>query len=123
MAFNFAQAKAQMRQTVHETLAVSALYQDDTMSDPAAITARYHNKIAQMGELDNGNNDGYALTIEGIDRVVFKAADARALSVKRGGELTFTDYTDGNGDPAVFVLQVKQPHHGPFEEVWEVSRK
>lgn len=132
MAFDFAKAKTQARRVVHDTLGVLAYYKDDTMSTPVAIRARHHNKIDMTGDLDGS---GYAQTIEGIDRIVFDAQDARTLRVKVGGVVTFTDYGSGMGvdlgaplggegvAPPAYILRVRLPSDGPVNETWEVSRK
>lgn len=121
MSFDFSKVKAKVRQVVHETLAVSATYQDSSISVPIVITARWLNKLSRIGDLENS---GYADVIEGIDRVVFNAALARSIPVKKGGVVTFTSYTNSDeGMAPVFVLAAKQPTNGPYQEVWEVTRK
>ncbi len=124
MAFDFSKAKLLVRQTVHETLAVQAFYRDSSMNAYVPVKARWHNKIDRMGDLDN---QSYAELIQGIDRVIFSAEEARTLGVKRGGEIMFSGYSpsndSGEGGDLRFTLQVREPAGGPFEEVWEVSRK
>lgn len=102
------------------------------MSSPVEIRARHHDKIAQYGDLDN---QGYAVTVEGVDRIVFSAEDARVIGVSRGGEIWFPDAGEGlgahlggplggsGGGPVKFILQQRVPGVGPYEEVWEVTRK
>lgn len=132
MAFDFTKVKARARRVVHKTLGVRAFYRDHSMSEPVEIKARWHNKIDRFGDLDN---QGYAELIQGIDRVIFAAADARRINVKRGGEIVFVDYGSGLGvalgsplggsevGPPAFVLQNRDPNNGPYQEVWEVTRK
>lgn len=132
MPFDFAKVKADTRRTVHATFGVQAFYQDSSVSTPVAIKARWHNKIERFGDLDN---QSYAEVIQGIDRVIFAASDARRLNLKRGGIITFPSFGAGLGvslgapldgedvGPPGFILQVREPSSGPFEEVWEVSRK
>lgn len=132
MAFDFAKAKAQVRRIVHKTFGVQAFYQDDSLSSPVEIRARWHNKIELTGDLDN---QMYAQLIQGIDRVIFDTADARKYGVKEGGEITFVVYGAGLGvsmgsafggegfGPPAFVLRVREPNSGPIEEIWEVTRK
>lgn len=134
MSFNFAQAKASARRAVHTTLGVRAFYQDSSMSSPVQLTARWHNKLALLGS-DLDNQQQYADVIQGIDRVVFSAVEARTYRVKRGGTITFPDYGAGLGvgmgsplggeevGPPAFILGVREPNCGPFEEIWEVTRK
>lgn len=132
MAFDFAKAKQAARRAVHTTLGVRAFYQDASMSSAIEIRARWHNKIDRMGDLDN---QSYAELIQGIDRVIFEAAEARTYMLKRGGVVTFPDYGAGLGvglgsplggediGPPAFVLQHMEPSDGPFTEVWSVTRK
>ena len=132
MAFNFAKAKASVRRVVHKTLGVPAFYQDSSLNTPVEITARWHNKIDRMGDLDN---QSYAELIQGIDRLILEAAEARTIGVKRGGIITIPDLgaglgaslgspLDGEGaGPMGFVLQTREPADGPYSEVWIVTRK
>ena len=132
MSFDFAKAKANARQAVHTTLGVQAFYQDSSLSSPVEVRARWHNKIDRFGDLDN---QSYAEIIQGIDRVVFEAAVARSLNMKRGGTVTFPAYGAGMGvslgsplggeevGPPAFILSVREPNSGPFSETWVVTRK
>lgn len=132
MPFDFAKTKTLARRTVHATLGVRAFYQDDSMNTAVEIKARWHNKIDRFGDLES---QSYAEIIQGIDRVIFDAADARVLKVKRGGVVTFPDFGGGLGvslgaelggggvGPAAFILQNREPNNGPVQEVWQVSRK
>ncbi len=121
MSFDFSKVKAKVRQVVHKTLAVPATYQDSSINIPIAINARWLNKLSRIGDYENS---GYAETVEGVDRIVFSAAEAQSIPVKKGGIVVFTSYA--NSDEAiapVFILAVREPSNGPFEEVWEVTRK
>lgn len=132
MAFDISKVKAQVRRTVHETFGVRAFYKDASISAPIETRARWHNRIEKFGDLDQ---QGYAEIIQGIDRIIFEAAEARRLNVRRGGIVMFPDFgaglgvslgapLDGEGiAPAAFILQDREPSSGPFEEVWNVTRK
>lgn len=132
MAFSFAKAKALVRRTVHKTFGVPALYKDSSLSTPVGISARWHNKIERIGDLDN---QGYAEIIQGIDRVIFDVSDARRIGIKRHGEIYFPELSaglgvslggnlGGSGDgPPAFILTAREPSSGPHEEVWLVTRK
>ncbi|EPS7029911.1 hypothetical protein IPC622_22590 [Pseudomonas aeruginosa] len=113
MAFSFAEAKAQLRRAVHSTLGVAAFYQDDSMSTPQPIRVRWHSKIARFGDLESS---GWAERIEGIDRVIFAAADARQLNVRYAGRVTIPEYG------IELILDAKEPADGPEEEIWLVAR-
>lgn len=130
MSFDFASLKAQVRQTVHETLGVLAFYQDSSLSKPVEISARWHNKLTLAGDFEN---NGYAEVLQGIDRVIFMAADSQRIGVKRGGTITFPSLGAGLGvtlgaplggdgvSKATFVLHMRQPNCGPIEDVWHVT--
>lgn len=132
MPFDFQKVKATARRAVHNTLAVQAYYQDASMSAPIPVKARYHTKLIRGGDLDNS---GYAEVIEGVDKVVFAASDARKFGFKTGGTITFSSGAGGFGvsmgsafggeetGSAVFILRSREPNTGPFEEVWDVTRK
>lgn len=119
MGFDFSQVKAKARQVVHSTLAVSATYRDSSMTTPVPIMARWLTRLSKIGDLEN---QGYGEIIESIDRVVLAAEDARSISVKKGGVISFTSYISQGVTPE-FILTLKQPTEGPFEEIWEVARK
>lgn len=125
MPFDFAQVKALARQTVHDALAVRAFYEDASTNPPVEVRARWHNKIDRFGDLDS---QSYAELIQGVDRIIFDAGIARSLNIKRGGIVTFPDYSPtptGPSDdtPLAFTLMVKEPSAGPVSEVWVVARK
>lgn len=115
MAFDFAAAKTQLRQGVHETLGVAGLYQDNSMSAPEPIRVRWHSKINRFGDLDDAN---YAEVIEGIDRVIFEAAQARALNVRHAGVVTIASLGG-----VTLVLSAREPADGPYSEAWTVSKQ
>lgn len=124
MKFDFAKLKARVRKVVHDTLSVSAHYQDNMITSPQAIQARWHSKIELQGDL---NYQGYAEVLENIDRIIFNVADARNLNIKRGGLVTFHSYAqtllDGTClDAPTFILDSKEPTAGPHEEIWRVTR-
>lgn len=115
MAFDFAAAKLASRRVVHETLGVTAFYQDSTMSTPAAIRVRWHSKIDRFGDNESA---GYAEVIEGIHRVIFDAAAARALKVKSAGTLSIPSMGG-----ARLTLEAREPSDGPFEEIWTAVKE
>ena len=121
MAFSFAKAKSLVRRTVYKTFGVPAFYKDSSLSTPVAISARWHNKIERMGDLDN---QGYAEIIQGIDRVLFDATEARTVGVKRLGEVSFPELaaTPTSAIPT-FILNTRETETGPDREIWLVSLK
>lgn len=132
MPFDFAKVKAQVRRKVHETFGVQAFYKDDSFSTPQEIRVRWHSRIDRFGDLDQ---QGYAEFIQGIDRIIFEAAEARRLRVKRGGIVIIPSLgaglgvalgspLDGEGiAPPGFILNDREPSDGPFRETWMVTRK
>ena len=121
MAFSFAKAKSLVRRTVHKTFGVPAFYKDSSLSEPVGISARWHNKIERMGDLDN---QGFAEIVQGIDRVLFDATEARTVGVKRLGEVSFPELaaTPTSAIPT-FILNTRETETGPDREIWLVSLK
>lgn len=117
MGFDFASAKKKARQAVHDTLGVSALYQDNSMVTPVEIKARWHNKLTLEGNLDDDSS--YAQMLEGIDRIILNKPQLATLGIqtRRGAVLTFTSL-----DNLAFKLDTKEPSNGPIEEIWKVTR-
>lgn len=116
MAFDFAAAKLLSRRVVHETLGVDGLYQDNSMSTPEPIRVRWHSKIDRFGDLESA---GYAEVIEGIDRVILSAAQARSLNVSHGGTITIPMADIG---PVVLSLAAEEEADGPYLECWTVAK-
>lgn len=126
LSFNWASLKASTRRAVHDTFKVNALYQDAFMSQPLAVSVRWHNKIGVVGQ---DTNDGYAEVIEGVDRLIFNREELQRLAhvtdnnqplyPTKGGKVKLTDPLF-NG--AVLVLDTKEPTTGPVDEVWNVTR-
>lgn len=114
MVFDFADAKTQLRRTVHETLGVAAIYEHDSLADPVPIKVRLHGKNKVIGDLDNGD---YAQVLEAIEQIVFNEADALAIPVKRGGTITIAKYQNMK-----LTLEQKEPNDGPYEHRWQVTR-
>lgn len=122
MTFNFAESKRKARQVVHSTLAVQAFYQDASLSIPLETKARYHVKQQLTGDL---GGEGYATTIEGVQRVVFSASEAARLDLKRGGVLRFPTLGKEAGSTFVVQLTVEEDEEscGPEEVIWHVTRR
>lgn len=116
MAFDFAAIKAQARQLVHDTFAVSALFQYDSSSVPIEVTARFHNRLVKQGLVENAGAEVY----ENIDQVIFNVDVLSQIGLipSRGNLVTFPAYQD-----LTVVLDYKMPNTGPVEEVWTVTRQ
>lgn len=119
MPFDFAAAKARVRQIVHNTLSVSATYLDDTLDEAQTLNVRWHDKINRLGDLDNM---GWAEQIEGIDRIIFNLPEVTSKSIvlRQGGVVTLTAALYGSVE---FTLQAQEPVVGPIEVIWLVSRQ
>lgn len=111
MPFDFADLKSLTRRVVHTTLGVSAFYQDDSMSAPEPVRARWHNKIDRFGDLQQ---QGYAELVEGIDRIILFPRDTPTLNFRTGGVVTFTNWGIS------FRLQTLEPMDGLDQAVWQV---
>lgn len=105
-----------MRQVVHKTLSVSALYSDSLVTN-IPITVRWHSKISVHGDLEN---QGYAQILEGVDRLIFYDAElvAASLALKRGGLIVIPKYQN-----ATFALDALNPTDGPVNVIWSVARQ
>lgn len=115
MSFDFAEAKAQARQAVHDTLAVYALFKYDSSSIGIPITARPHSRLVRQGQVENVG----AEVFEGIEQVVF---DKNALSLigivpTRGNLVVFPKYQGME-----VSLDYRLPSDGPVEEIWATTR-
>lgn len=115
---DFAALKAQVRQTVHDTMSTTGLYTHE--SEPGVeteLSVRWHNKIARMGDLLEA---GYSEVVEGINRLVFNVPELteKAVILRRGGRVTLTNPHYGG---AVLVLDTMEPMVGPIEQIWLIA--
>lgn len=116
--FDFADAKRQLREVVHDYLAVSAVYYDPVVPR-TPITVRFHTKLAMAGALEGG----YGVeVIEGINKLVFSAPELLAARDGLGlfpverGIVIIEKY-----DNAAFRLESQAPSDGPQNVYWTVS--
>lgn len=114
--FDFMAAKASSRQSVHDTLAVAAVYEDDNTVAPVPLTVRWHNKLSRAGALEGGFG---VEVIEGIDRLVFNRPQlaSKALELNSRGVVTIT----APQWSARFSLEAREPDDGPVNEYWSVA--
>lgn len=125
MSFDFASAKATARRAVQAAFGVQAFYSDASITVPVEIRARWHNRISKpFGSLQDG--DGYAEIIEGIDRIALIPDEyddgvrtGHTVTLKAKGIVTFPTMLPG----VQFILDYREPHTGPLEEAWAVTRK
>lgn len=115
---NFAALKAQVRQTVHDTMSTEA----DYTSPEGVVTAlrvRWHNKIARHGDLLDA---GYAEVIEGVNRVIFNIPELneKSVTLEQRGTVTLTDPLFMG---AVLILDTMEPVVGPVEQIWNVAHE
>lgn len=115
---NLAEIKARARKAVHTAFSVSASHKAYGADTPTAVTVRWHNKLVLQG---NGTSDGYASTIEGIDRLVFDIDELaeKGITLERGDTITMGPLYQN----VVLVLEEKEPVTGPVEQKWWVARK
>jgi len=128
MSFDFAKLKAEVRQVVHDTLAVPCLYHgaDDFDEvgpgmpvEPPELRIRWHTKIDRFGDIDDV---GYAELIEGVNRVIFNRPQLaeKGVVLHAGDEI---EMTSPQFQGTWLVLVAREPHDGPTEEVWTVVMK
>jgi redox-sensitive bicupin YhaK (pirin superfamily) len=114
---DFAALKAQVRQTVHDTMSVPAVYSHPDEVGEYALRVRWHNKQALVGDLIDS---GYAQTIEGVNRVIFNRAelDEKGAVLRSGGVLRVVA-PQFHG--ASLILSSQEPVAGPVEVIWIVG--
>ena len=113
MAFDITEAKIKARRRVHKLAAAPALYEDETLADPVAITVRWHNKIIPA-ETINGESE----IISGIERLLFNEEELALLDIVpiRGATVTIPKY-----DNMKFELGFEEPNDGPVTTAWSVT--
>lgn len=118
MAFDFAATKSKARQVLHDTLAVSALYQDSTLVEPVSLRVRFHTKINRFGDLVE---QGWAEVIEGVNRLIFNIPELTEKGVipRNGATVSLAAPFDG----VVLVLHVEEPGDGIVSATWQVSKE
>lgn len=118
MAFDFAAAKARVQRTVHDTFAVPAEYDDGDLLVPVPLRVRWHNQLAATGDL---NGEGFPVSIDTIDKVIFDVAELTTLKVtiSRGGRLKLTSPIYGG---QVLVIDTRDPKSDAAREIWHVGR-
>lgn len=117
MVFNFAAAKATLHRTVHDTLAVDALYLGYGEADPVPLRVRWHNQIAPTGDL----NGEYALSIDTTDKLIFDVAELveKGVTIRRGDRIQLTAAYFGG---AVLEADTRDPKSEAAREIWHVGR-
>jgi hypothetical protein len=116
MPFDFAAIKAQARRIVHGTFGVPAEYSYDG-GDPVSLRVRWHTKMTAVGDM---NGDGYAMTLDGIERLIFNADELaeKNLTIQRGGLVKLTAPQFGGH---TLVIDTRENYSGPAEEIWHVG--
>lgn len=120
MVFDLAAAKYAARRVVHDTMSLEVeYYNDKKMPAPVLLRVRYHNKQQLIGDLQN---DGYPMTIDGIDRVIFDVEEllAKGVVVERGVKVRVlsTLYPPDT----ILLVETKEKSEGPIEEIWRVVK-
>lgn len=112
--FDWQSVKALTRRVVHNTFGGDAVY-FDSIQPETGLSVRWHNKIQVAGDLEG---QGYAETIEGVERVVFDREElaAKGVVLRNNGVVRMADGT-------VLILAVQEPIVGPIEVIWQVARK
>lgn len=118
MAFDFAAAKGRLQRIVHDTLAIPAEYDDGDLLVPVPLRVRWHNQLAATGDL---NGEGYPVSIDTIDKVIFDVAELTEKKVKisRGGRLKLTAPFYGG---QALVIDTRDPKSDAAREIWHVGR-
>lgn len=114
MTFDFREAKRALRQTVHDTLGVSAQYQDSTLTDPVDVTVRWHTRAVWQGEMGAA---GYAEVATAQDILLFdrEALATAGVYLRRGGYVSFPE-------GQYFELDMHKTLDGPVTTAWVVNQ-
>jgi len=120
MSFDFRAEKAAARQSVHDTLAVPAVYRSqDGLVVNDKITVRWHNKLSRNGT----DYDGFdAVVVEGINRLIFNSTNLALAGLNPDSMAhgdTVTIQWPGRAD-AVFTLDSSERSDGPLSFYWSV---
>lgn len=118
MPFEFAAAKKLLRRTVHKTFGLDATYESKYLAKPEPLRVRWHNKLTDLGDIES---QGYPVSIESIDKVVFdrEFLVAHGIVITKGGIVTITaEGFDGQR----LAIDKRDPRCGPTEEIWHVSK-
>ncbi len=110
---DYRETKMQMRQSVHDALAVAATYLDVTMTEAADITVRWHERGQIVGDL---GGQGFAQITDNYNVLIFdRVALAEAgVVLRRGGVVTLTE------EGLAFQLDTARQIDGPVEVLWNV---
>lgn len=125
MTFDFAEFKRSGRRAVHEIFRVEATYGDVVVNPARLCRVRLHNKLGLFQDL---NSEGFAQTLEGIDRVVFSADELMTPEVV--GLVTYGGFMPDTDGVITFVayggiqfrLDTLAPPDGPINVTWNVVR-
>jgi hypothetical protein len=118
MAFDWAALKAQARRTVHRTFGLAAEYMADDEAAPVLLSVRWHNKLTTVGD---PNGEGYAVSIDTIDKVLFDVEElaAKNVTIVRGARVKIL--APGFGGQ-LLAIDTRDPKCGPSESVWHVGK-
>lgn len=114
---SFVDLKARSRRSVHAIFAVPCTLANGEGS--FALTARLHGRMVVGGDLES---QGYAMTLEGVFRVVFNREElaTAGVSPRRGDKVTFVNYV-GPGQDMGVELDARDEYDGPINEKWSVA--
>lgn len=118
MAFDFAKALGKVRQIVHSTFRMEALYSEKTLAAPVPLGVRWSYKQMATGDIES---EGYPAIIDFVEKVIFDKAElvARGVTVTRGARITFT----AEGFTATLIVDMQdEDDSGPVDEAWRVSK-
>lgn len=114
MAFDWADAKAQLRRTVHDTFGVAANYRAPNSTVDVPLRVRLHTKI---GIVETSQDTSF---IEGVTRIVFDREALRSatptIALARSGKITLIKYGMS------FTLDNEEPITGPVDLAWNVTQ-
>ena len=117
MAYERATSLALARRTVHKTMGIPAVYEDNCDRVSAELRVRWHNRIALQGNIAD---TGYAEFIEGVKRVIFSARELSEKNITLRQGATITVRPIGLDKDVVLTLDTLEPSEGPENVIWGV---
>lgn len=117
-ASSWAKAKAKARKVVHSTFRLSGVLRRKDTGVEIALSVRYHNKIAMMGDLMEA---GYADVIDGVDRLIFDRNELTEKNIVLRADDTVKLVDDGFENIRLRLV-AQEPINGPVEVKWQVAR-
>jgi hypothetical protein len=119
MAFDFTALVALARRTTQKVFGTTGNYDHPSIPEPVELSVRWHNRLVVQGDLVEA---GYGNIIDGVNRLIFSREQLVELGLvlQQSGRVSLSDPLYAG---AVLILDSKEPHVGPVEEIWNVVKE